>query len=135
MGANKHAILQDQAAVLLVTDVVEAAGFWHDKLGFSEGSFWGDPPDFCICQRDGQSVFLAQATGQAALVPLRQLNPHLWNFYLFVDNVEAMYREVKKRGAPLEYGLCDQPYGCREFAVRDPDGNVVGIGQNRDGAL
>ncbi len=28
----------------------------------------------------------------------------------------------------------DQPYGCRDFDIRDPDGRLIGIGQNERSA-
>jgi hypothetical protein len=28
-----------------------------------------------------------------------------------------------------DYGLCDQPYGCREFGTQDLDGHNIGFGQ------
>lgn len=135
MGGKKNALLHDQASVLLVSDVVEAARFWHEKLGFNEGSFWGDPPDFCICAREGQHVFLSQAPDPELIIPFHRVNRNLWNLYFFVENVEALFKEYKKSKAPIAYGMTDQPYGCREFGVQDPDGNVIGFGQNLDGKL
>lgn len=135
MGDKKSAKLVDQASVLLVTDVKRAARFWHEQLGFGAGSFWGNPPDSCLLTRDGQHVFLAQISDPHCLVPFQKFNPNLWNLYLFVDDVEALQREFKKAGVAMAYGLTDQPYRCREFGVRDPDGNIIAFGQNLDGSL
>ena len=41
------------APVLLVRDVVAAATYFRDQLGFSFDRFWGEPPDFCMVARDG----------------------------------------------------------------------------------
>jgi hypothetical protein len=38
-------------------------------------------------------------------------------------------KEFVGRGAEIDYGLCDQPYGCREFGTQDIDGHDIGFGQ------
>jgi catechol 2,3-dioxygenase-like lactoylglutathione lyase family enzyme len=42
-----------------------------------------------------------------------------------VDDVDAFYRELKKKGAEIKIELRDEPWGDRHFAVEDPNG--VGI--------
>ena len=36
---------------------------------------------------------------------------------------------MKRRGATIDYGLCDQFYDVREFGERDPDDQDIGFGQ------
>jgi hypothetical protein len=36
---------------------------------------------------------------------------------------------MKRRGATIDYELCDQFYDVREFGVRDPDDQNIGFGQ------
>ena len=48
------------APILLVADVVASAEHYRDKLGFNFDRFWGDPPCFCMPQRDGHIVMLSQ---------------------------------------------------------------------------
>jgi hypothetical protein len=40
-----------------------------------------------------------------------------------------LHAEFVRRGARIDYGLCEQPYGCREFGVQDLDGYDIGFGQ------
>ena len=42
-----------------------------------------------------------------------------------VDDVDAFYQELKKKGAEIKIELRDEPWGDRHFAVEDPNG--VGI--------
>ena len=54
--------------------------------------------------------------------------------YIRVSNVEAIYREfalaeLPRKGIPRQDGLDDKPWGMREFAIVDPDGNLIRIGQ------
>jgi catechol 2,3-dioxygenase-like lactoylglutathione lyase family enzyme len=54
--------------------------------------------------------------------------------YLRVLDVDATYRafaaaELPRQGIPRMDALQDKPWGLREFAVVDSDGNLVRIGQ------
>ena len=57
------------AAVLLVRDVVAAAEHYRDKLGFAFTGFFGEPPSFCILQRDACHLMLKQADDPAHVIP------------------------------------------------------------------
>ena len=47
-----------------------------------------------------------------------------------MNNVNGTYEELKRRGAIIDYELCDQPYGCREFGIQDLDGYDIAFGQD-----
>jgi catechol 2,3-dioxygenase-like lactoylglutathione lyase family enzyme len=54
--------------------------------------------------------------------------------YLRVADVESVYRafaaaQLPREGIPRQDALEDKPWGMREFAVVDPDGNLLRIGQ------
>jgi len=51
--------------------------------------------------------------------------------YLVVDDPDDRYRRAVDAGAEVVHGLVDQPYGSREFAVRDPEGNIWSFGTYR----
>ncbi|GEL18066.1 VOC family protein [Pseudonocardia asaccharolytica] len=44
--------------------------------------------------------------------------------YLTTDDPDALHERVVAAGAEIVYGLTDQPYASREFAAKDPEGNV-----------
>lgn len=119
------------APVLLVADVVAAANHYRDAMGFSYDRFWGEPPGFVILRRDGLSLMLKQAPAGAAIVPLSKI-VGIWNAYFWVEDVLALHAEFVRRGATIDYGPCDQPYGCREFGIRDTDGYDIGFGESID---
>ncbi|WP_214367625.1 VOC family protein [Pseudonocardia sp. H11422] len=52
-------------------------------------------------------------------------------FYLAVDDPDAHHDRAAAAGAEIVYGLVDQPYGSREYAARDPEGNVWSFGTYR----
>ena len=48
--------------------------------------------------------------------------------YVAVDNPDAMHDRAKAGGAKIEMSLRDADYGNREFACRDPEGNLWSFG-------
>ena len=121
--------LTASASVLLVKDVVAAANHYRDKMGFSYDRFWNDPPSFVILQRDGMHIMLKQAERADHIVPHWNVSDKLWNIYCWASDVDALHAEFVERGAIIDYGICDQPYGCREYCTQDIDGYDIGFGQ------
>lgn len=129
MSSHPAPKLTGVAPVLLVRDVVAAANHYRDSLGFHYERFWGEPPSFVMLRRDGLVVMLRQADDPRHVVPHWTVADKLWNVYFWVSDVDALHAEFIGRGALIDYGLCDQPYGCREFGVQDIDGHDIGFGQ------
>lgn len=121
--------LTASSAVLLVRDVVKSADHYRDAMGFDYERFWGEPPSFVILHRDGLYLMLKQAADPRHVVPHWTVSDKLWNVYFWVAGVDALYAELVRRGARIDYGLCDQSYGCREFGVQDLDGHDIGFGE------
>jgi len=48
--------------------------------------------------------------------------------YVFVDDVEALFREFEAKGAAIRRAPENQPYGLRDFVVEDPEGHRVVFG-------
>jgi predicted enzyme related to lactoylglutathione lyase len=121
--------LTASAPVFLVRDVVAAANHYRDTMGFNYEQFYGDPPAFVILHRDGMYLMLKQADDPEDIIPLWTVSDKLWNAYFWVDDADALHAEFVQRGAKIDYGPCNQPYGCREFGIQDLDGHDVGFGQ------
>jgi uncharacterized glyoxalase superfamily protein PhnB len=118
------------APVLLVRNVVASASHYRDALGFTFPRFWGDPPSFVIVRRDGMSLMLKQADDPEDVRPHWKVSKGMWNAYFWVAGVEALYAEFVANGAKIDYPICNQDYGCREFGVQDVDGYDIGFGQD-----
>jgi predicted enzyme related to lactoylglutathione lyase len=114
--------------VLLVADLERAVGYYRDRLGFACATY-GDPPTFATADRDGATVLLALAENADRLVPHWKIVDKMWNAYIRVDDVDAIYAEVQERGAGIDYTIYDAPHGFREFGVQDPDGHDIAFGQ------
>jgi predicted enzyme related to lactoylglutathione lyase len=129
MSSDHGPMLTASASVLLVKDVVKAANHYRDAMGFAYNRFWGEPPSFVILHRDGMYVMLKQSNDAKNIIPHWTVSDKLWNIYFWVSDVAALHAEFVRRGAKIDYGICDQPYGCREFGTQDLDGYDIGFGQ------
>jgi uncharacterized glyoxalase superfamily protein PhnB len=51
--------------------------------------------------------------------------------YVTIEDVDAHYERAVAAGAKVEMEIVDQPYGSRDYAVSDPEGNVWSFGTYR----
>jgi uncharacterized glyoxalase superfamily protein PhnB len=118
------------APYLLVRDVVAAAGYYRDALGFTVRRYFGEPPTFCMPERDGVIVMLSQAGDASVVRPnAKARGDDSWDAYVWVDDADALFAEVSGRGARIAYPVClQEEYGNREFAVTDLDGYRIAFG-------
>ena len=121
--------LRGVAPVLLVTDVVRSAGYYADALGFAVPRMWGEPPRFCVPRRDNLAVMLNQVAPGTVFRPNASYDGR-YDAYFYVTDADALFREFQDRGAEIVAAPDDEPYGMREFAVRDPDGHLLAFGQD-----
>jgi catechol 2,3-dioxygenase-like lactoylglutathione lyase family enzyme len=120
--------LTSVSPVLLVADLDRSVAFYRDGLGFACETH-GDPPDFAVVKRDEAIFLLALAADSERLVPHWHIVEKMWNAYVRVEDVDALYVEVQERGTEIDYSLYDAPHGFREFGVTDPDGHDIAFGQ------
>jgi uncharacterized glyoxalase superfamily protein PhnB len=78
-------------------------------------------------ERDGVTIHL-----QAARMTKHQPGHGAVN--VFVTDVDALYEELKSRGARTSEPK-DYPYGMRDFEVSDLDGNQLSFGMESKAAL
>jgi uncharacterized glyoxalase superfamily protein PhnB len=54
--------------------------------------------------------------------------PGSFTTYVVTEAPDTLHDRAKAAGAEIAMPLTDQPYGSRDFAVRDPEGNVWSFG-------
>jgi uncharacterized glyoxalase superfamily protein PhnB len=116
------------APYFLVADVVRAAEYYRDKLGFAiRGYFGQDPPGFGMVARDGLTIMLSRIErGRGG--SNRGYKDEGIDAYLWVDDADALYAELQRGGADLVAPPVLRIYGMKEFEVRDLDGYVLCFG-------
>ena len=84
----------------------------------------------------GDYAILTRGTAELHFFTHRQLRPaeSSAGCYIRVSDVESFYQasasaKLPRKGIPRRDALEVKPWGMREFAIVDPDGNLIRIGQ------
>jgi uncharacterized glyoxalase superfamily protein PhnB len=121
---NPSAIsLRDAATLFVVQDVLRSVEHYRDVLGFRVEFTYGEPTFYAGVERDNVAIHL-----QAASETKRQ--PGHGAINVFVTGVDALYQELKSRGARTTEEPADRPYGMRDFDIVDLDGNQLSFGES-----
>ena len=122
---------------VLVHDPEAALAFYRDALGLemrndvAKGDFrWitvgaASQPDVAIVITNYLNGSPADQDAVAALIAKGALN----GVHFHSDDLDASFEQVRAAGAEIVQEPTDQPWGTRDFAVRDPSGNLVRIDQ------
>lgn len=116
--------IRDLAIPILPSRSLAATLAFYARLGF-EGEIVGDA--YAILTRGDVELHFFLHTG---LVPAES-----WaGCYIRVAQVDAVYNAfsaaaLPSRGIPRMDALQNKPWGMREFAVVDEDGNLMRVGQ------
>ena len=127
MSNPSSASLCGAAPVFVVQDVLRSVEHYRDALGFHTEFLYGDPTFYAGVERDGVAIHL-----QAASQTKRQ--PGHGGLNIFVTDVDALYAELRSRGARTQNEPKNYPYGMRDFDVLDLDGNHLCFGMESTGA-
>jgi catechol 2,3-dioxygenase-like lactoylglutathione lyase family enzyme len=120
--------------ILFVRDVVAAAAFYEEKLGFRIGFLHGKPPFYGSVSRDRACLHL-RFVHQTNFTELAAREGLLILATIEVANVKALFEEYEARSVDFAQRLVRQPWGGLDFHVRDPDGNVISFVEYRRPAL
>lgn len=106
--------------LFLVPDVVRAAEHYRDQLGFSILNYYGEPPCFVFVRRDRVEIMLKRAESE------EQVRPNgahgVWDAYIWVDDFDAIRKDLFTRGAKIVSESPTTPYATREIDVEDCNG-------------
>lgn len=108
-------------------DARRLIAFLVEAFGFEETAVYGEGGTVAHAQLDwplGGGIMLGSADGGGDW----HLTPGTFGAYVVTDDPETLYERATKAGAEILYGPRDSDYGSREFAVRDPEGNLWSFG-------
>lgn len=120
---------------LSVNDVETVSRWYQEKLGFrvlSQGEAPNKIAKGVILEGDGTIIELIQhreAKPFSAVAPEAKgaYQVHgIFKIGMVVEDIDVVYREIKKRGVPIAYDLVrtkDVP--MRSFSIRDVEGNMI----------
>jgi uncharacterized glyoxalase superfamily protein PhnB len=128
MASTRQADIIRCAPYFPVSDVSTTGAYYRDVLGFECEYSAGDPPEFALYSRSGFAVMFRRVQEPTLICP-NEKQGGTWDVFFWVTDVESLYGELTHKGAGVVYPPVIQPYGMKEFAVRDPNGYVLGFGQ------
>jgi uncharacterized glyoxalase superfamily protein PhnB len=96
---------------LPVTDVERAQRHYRDALGFEIG--WLNQGEIGAVSRGNVAIFFRKRT------PPFEAAVH----WVFAEDIDATYSELKSLGANIVEPLEKKPWGLRQFTVEDIDGH------------
>jgi uncharacterized glyoxalase superfamily protein PhnB len=112
--------------MLYVADVRRAAEHWQRVLGFAP-QLEGEPPFYAEVRRGGAALALRGTHRPVWDAKARAGEELLWQASIGVRGVKALYLEYVAAGAAISTPLRREPWGTWDFAIEDPDGNLVGF--------
>ncbi|NIK79724.1 putative enzyme related to lactoylglutathione lyase [Paenibacillus castaneae] len=99
--------------VMVVKDLAEAQQYYRDILGFTiDGEF---------VMREGVH-FLFKESGNKGAVRPNSLIGVVLDTYIWVEDVDAVYEELKEKGANIIFGSENMDYNMRDLLVEDLNG-------------
>jgi uncharacterized glyoxalase superfamily protein PhnB len=110
---------------LACRDLEETLSYYRDILGFDEECRWGDPPSNAIICRDHMKLFLSEDPDLANRIRGQEI-------LLFVDEIEQIYEEHTECGADIITDVREEPWGTREYTIRDNNGYCLRISESVD---
>ncbi|MFY9615082.1 MAG: VOC family protein [Candidatus Dormiibacterota bacterium] len=111
--------------VLLVDELEPAIAFYRDVLGF-EVKMVMAVEGFAQLESGAVEVMLEGREAMAKDFPSLADAPAGGSTVLYIEteNVDSLRRQVEGK-TKVTIDLRDQPYGMREFVLRDPSGNLL----------
>jgi len=112
---------------LFVTDIKRACEFFHEKLGFSLVFSYGDPPYYAQMGRDAACLNF-RCVEESVIKSTVRDREELLSVSMTVataDEIKLLFLEFQATGVSFHQTLKKQPWGAKNFVVKDPDGNLL----------
>jgi catechol 2,3-dioxygenase-like lactoylglutathione lyase family enzyme len=125
--SQARAVLTAAEPQLFVSDITAACDYFTQKLGFSVVFVYGEPPFYGQVKRDGARLNLRCVDRPVIDVELRE-REDLLSAAITVgtaEEIKQLFLEFQAAGVTFHQGLMRQPWGAKNFIVKDPDGNLL----------
>jgi catechol 2,3-dioxygenase-like lactoylglutathione lyase family enzyme len=112
---------------LLVTDINRSCEFFREKLGFSLVFSYGDPAYYAQVRRDAARLNL-RLVEERLIEPTVRDREELLSVSMTVataEEIKLLFLEFQSAGVRFHQTLKKQPWGAKNFVVKDPDGNLL----------
>jgi uncharacterized glyoxalase superfamily protein PhnB len=124
---SAKAVITAAEPQLFVADIGTAIDFFSGQLGFSVAFTYGESPFYAQVQRDGARINLRCVDRPVIDVDWRDREELLAASLTVATaaEIKTLFLEFQAAGATFFQTLKRQPWGARDFIVKDPDGNLL----------
>ena len=108
---------------LAVRDMKKTIDFYKNSLGFRIGMLFpdADNPEYADLSKDGMTLMFIPAAN-LGIGNDEKLGTGV-NLYLEIDgDIDEYYAELKEKGVEIGVDIKDEPFGIRDFTIKDIDG-------------
>ncbi len=112
--------------VISTGDVSSTVEYYTTVLGFCQHFIYGDPPVYAGVERDGVLLYITLDKQMASALKNSGLHPDV---FLWVQDVDKVFEDHKKRGAKIFEGISDRPWDARQYVIEDPNGYRLKIAE------
>ncbi|MGA8430496.1 MAG: VOC family protein [Candidatus Sulfotelmatobacter sp.] len=112
---------------LFVADIERSCEFFREKLGFSLVFSYGKPSYYAQVVRDAAHLNLRCVERTVIESGVRD-REELLSASMTVataDEIKLLFLEFQSAGVNFQQKLKKQPWGAKNFVVKDPDGNLL----------
>jgi catechol 2,3-dioxygenase-like lactoylglutathione lyase family enzyme len=124
---SSRAVIAGAEPQLFVADIKASCEFFTGKLGFAVAFTYGEPPFYAQVKRDGARINL-RCVERPVIDADQRDREQLLSASLTVataEQIEALFLEFQAAGVMFLQTLKREPWGARDFILRDPDGNLL----------
>jgi catechol 2,3-dioxygenase-like lactoylglutathione lyase family enzyme len=114
-------------AQLFVADIKASCAFFTAKMGFEVVFTYGEPPFYGQVKRDNARLNLRMVCEPVFVGDIREREQLLAASLTVTSAAELRQLFVQYQAAGVDFlqTLKQEPWGARDFIVRDPDGNLL----------
>jgi catechol 2,3-dioxygenase-like lactoylglutathione lyase family enzyme len=112
---------------LFVTDIQRSCEFFGEKLGFSLVFSYGKPPYYAQVGRDAARLNL-RCVDRPVIESTVRVREELLSVSMTVataNEIKLLFLEFQSTGVTFQQTLKKQPWGAKNFVVKDPDENLL----------
>ena len=126
-SSPSKAVIVDAEPQLFVTDIERSCDFFLEKLGFSLVFSHGKPPYYAQVVRDAARLNLrrVERTVIESIVRHREELLSASMTVATADEIKLLFLEFQSAGVAFQQKLKKQPWGAKNFVIKDPDGSLL----------
>jgi hypothetical protein len=126
-SSPSKAVIVGAEPQLFVTDIKRSCDFFLEKLDFSLVFSYGKPPYYAQVGRDAARLNLrcVERTVIESTVRDREELLSASMTVATADEIKLLFLEFQSAGVAFQQKLKKQPWGAKNFVIKDPDGNLL----------